>query len=182
MASAPSTSRTVMVGLTTIRRRITSGATTASRSPTRPAVEVPASSPRKLADAALRTASTDHDGGDAEGPAMRAGRVQDEQQCGAAERHADELADGAIGRREDEDRQQDHDQDDPEIVLPGERRPHHARGASVRVGGRASSSADGSRRWQPRGARSAAWIGTGLCLSAGPTPVSGDLRRRTVGR
>ena len=57
MASAPRTSRTVITGLSTIRRRITIGATTASSRPTRPAVVLPTVSPSRSATAAATTAT-----------------------------------------------------------------------------------------------------------------------------
>ena len=50
MDSAPRTSRNVILGLRTIRRRITSGATTASSRPTSPAVDDPTVSPKQERD------------------------------------------------------------------------------------------------------------------------------------
>ena len=50
-------SRTVIVGLRTIRRRMTTGATIASNRPTNPAVAVATVSPSRTAIAALRIAA-----------------------------------------------------------------------------------------------------------------------------
>ena len=58
MASAPRTSRTVITGLSTIRRRITIGATTANSRPTSPAVALPTVSPRRSDDGGERPTAT----------------------------------------------------------------------------------------------------------------------------
>ena len=61
---------------------------------------------------------------------MGARGVEDEQQRPAAEGDADELADAARRGGEHDDREQDEDQDDAEVVLPRERARGVVGGAS----------------------------------------------------
>ena len=107
-------------GLSTIRRRMTSGATMASSNPTRPAVDDATVSPEEQRRGGADHGDADHDGRGAERPPSRAGRVQDEQQRPAAQGDAEELPHGPDRGREDDDRQRGSAQDDAERVGPCE--------------------------------------------------------------
>ena len=110
----------MILGLRTIRRRMTSGATIASNKPTRPAVDVATVSPNSSAPAVLSTAMLTTMAA-TEGPPMRLRRVEHEQERPAAEGDAEQLAGRAVTGEHD-DRQQDQQQDDAECVGPCELR------------------------------------------------------------